>query len=78
MIHRRADRPEHTERAPYEQQRIAANGPRFVMGTPPQVREQLQRLAESYGTDEIMVANISLSFEDRLRSYELLAEMFLT
>jgi luciferase family oxidoreductase group 1 len=61
----------------YEQQRIEANRPRFIMGTPQQVREQLLRLSEEYQADEIMVANIALSFEDRLRSYELLAEMFL-
>jgi alkanesulfonate monooxygenase SsuD/methylene tetrahydromethanopterin reductase-like flavin-dependent oxidoreductase (luciferase family) len=62
---------------PYEQQRIEANSPRFIMGTPPQVKEQLERLAEKYRTDEIMIANIALSFEDRVRSYELLAELFL-
>jgi luciferase family oxidoreductase group 1 len=61
---------------PYEQQRIEANSPRFIMGTPPQVKEQLERLAEKYRTDEIMIANIALSFEDRVRSYELLAELF--
>lgn len=65
------------EYSPYELARIEANRPRFVMGTPGQVKEQLQRLSEEYGTDEIMAANIALSFEDRLRSYELLAELFL-
>ena len=71
------DEVKDVEYSPYEQQRIEANSPRFIMGTPPQVKEQLERLAESYGTDEIMIANIALSFEDRLRSYELLAELFL-
>ncbi|HEY1115844.1 MAG TPA: LLM class flavin-dependent oxidoreductase [Chitinophagaceae bacterium] len=65
------------EHTPYELSRIEANSPRFVMGTPPQVKEQLEGLAAAYGVEEIMVANIALSFEDRLRSYELLAEMFL-
>lgn len=65
------------EYTPYELSRIEANSPRFVMGTPPQVKEQLEGLAAAYGVEEIMVANIALSFEDRLRSYELLAEMFL-
>ena len=71
------DEVKDVEYTPYELARIEANSPRFVMGTPPQVKEQLERLAAAYGVDEIMVANIALSFEDRLRSYELLAEMFL-
>lgn len=62
---------------PYEQERLRANSPRFIMDTPKEVKEQLQRLSEAYATDEIMVANIALNFEDRLRSYELLAGMFL-
>ena len=62
---------------PYELHRIEANSPRFIMGTPQQVKDQLLQVAENYGVEEIMAANIALNLEDRLHSYELLAELFL-
>lgn len=71
------DEVKDVEYTPYEQERLRANSARFIMGTPKEVKQQLERLAEAYASDEIMVANIALNFEDRLRSYELLAGMFL-
>lgn len=59
-----------------EQQRILLNRKRVVSGTPKQVKEQLQQLANDYAVDELMLVTITHSFEDRLRSYELLAEAF--
>jgi alkanesulfonate monooxygenase SsuD/methylene tetrahydromethanopterin reductase-like flavin-dependent oxidoreductase (luciferase family) len=49
---------------------------RMVFGTPEQVREQLEKLAASYGVNEITAVTITYDFQDRLRSYELLAEVF--
>ncbi|WP_033370448.1 LLM class flavin-dependent oxidoreductase [Hymenobacter norwichensis] len=49
---------------------------RMVSGTPEQVREQLEKLAADYGVDEVTAVTITYDFQDRLRSYELLAEVF--
>ena len=57
-------------------QRIHFNRARCVSGTPEQVKQKLTKLANDYGVDEIVAATITYSFQDRLRSYELLAEVF--
>lgn len=61
---------------PPEQQRIMANRPRVINGTPDEVKNQLLELAAAYDTDEIMAVNIALDFRERMRCYELLAEVF--
>jgi luciferase family oxidoreductase group 1 len=63
---------------PYEQERIAANASRMIMGTPDDVHQQLTSLAKAYQVEEIMIVNLAQKFEDRLRSYELMAEMFMS
>jgi len=60
-----------------EWERVQRNRSRMITGTPPQVKEQLLQLAADYAVDEIVVATITDSFADRLRSYELLAALFL-
>ncbi|KAA9327565.1 LLM class flavin-dependent oxidoreductase [Hymenobacter busanensis] len=52
------------------------NRQRYVCGTPEQVKKQLENLARSYGVDEVVATTITADFADRLRSYELLAEVF--
>lgn len=59
-----------------EWERVLHNRNRMIAGTPPKVKEQMLQLAADYSVDEIVVATIADRFEDRLRSYELLAEMF--
>ena len=49
---------------------------RQIVGTPDQVKAELEALAESYGVDEIVVLTISHDFAARKRSYTLLAEAF--
>ncbi|UOG73098.1 LLM class flavin-dependent oxidoreductase [Hymenobacter tibetensis] len=61
--------PELLARLDYHHQRI-------VSGTPQQVREQLEKLAAAYGVNEIVAVTITYDFQDRLRSYELLADVF--
>jgi len=56
--------------------RIAYNRRRQVVGSPEQVKERLIALAESYGVTEVVVVSICYEFAARLRSYELLAEVF--
>jgi len=47
-----------------------------ILGTPSEVREQLETLAASTGADAFSVITITPEFEQRLRSYELLAGAF--
>jgi luciferase family oxidoreductase group 1 len=49
---------------------------RTVAGTPDQVKARLEALAADYGVDELVVVTITHDFKARLRSYELLAEVF--
>jgi luciferase family oxidoreductase group 1 len=46
-----------------------------VVGDPERVRAELLRLAEHYGVEEIMTVTVTHSYEARLRSYQLLAEV---
>ena len=50
--------------------------PRYVVGTPMQVRERLERMATGLGIDEVVVNTIVWDHAARLRSYELLARVF--
>ncbi|WP_375434320.1 LLM class flavin-dependent oxidoreductase [uncultured Hymenobacter sp.] len=61
--------PELSARLDYHHQRM-------VSGNPEQVRAQLEKLAATYGVNEITAVTITYDFQDRLRSYELLAEIF--
>ena len=57
--------------------RVQYNRLRTIMGTPDVVKEKIKQLARTFEVDEVVVATFADTFEDRLRSYELLAEMFL-
>lgn len=59
-----------------ESQRARSNGRVLVSGAPEQVREQLTRLAADHGVDELVVNTLTHDPADRLRSYQLLAELF--
>ncbi|MGH7841506.1 MAG: LLM class flavin-dependent oxidoreductase [Candidatus Binataceae bacterium] len=50
--------------------------PRYVLGTPARVRDQLTLMAEELRVDELMVITIVHDHRARLRSYELLAQAF--
>jgi alkanesulfonate monooxygenase SsuD/methylene tetrahydromethanopterin reductase-like flavin-dependent oxidoreductase (luciferase family) len=43
------------------------------VGSPPQVADQLERLREATGADELIITTITHDHADRVRSYELLA-----
>ena len=49
---------------------------RSVVGTPQQVKAGIEALAAEFGADEVMALTITYDFEDRLRSYKMLAEAF--
>lgn len=48
----------------------------MVLGTPKQCREKIEKLAKEYGVDEVMIVNVTYSFNVRKKSYELLANEF--
>lgn len=56
--------------------RMAFNRGRFIAGTPDVVKAELLKIADRYQTDEIMIATPAESWEDRKKSYELIAQMF--
>jgi luciferase family oxidoreductase group 1 len=60
-----------------EQQRLAYHRNRYIAGTPQYVKEKLEELAANFDTNEIVVATFAESREDRLMSYQLLAEAIL-
>ena len=59
-----------------DQAQLAYNRARVLSGTPEQVHAQLTELAAEYGVAEVTAVTITAAFEDRRRSYELLAEVF--
>ena len=48
----------------------------MILGTPAQCKEKIEKLAIEYGVDELMIVNVTYSFEDRMKSYELLSNKF--
>lgn len=59
-----------------EEQRLAYHRHRYITGTPGIIKEEFTALAESFETDEIVVATFADQKEDRLKSYELMAAVF--
>ncbi|HJW40700.1 MAG TPA: LLM class flavin-dependent oxidoreductase [Rhizomicrobium sp.] len=71
--------PEEAAAQPLTQQEeklLASVARRSIVGTKEQVRERLTALADAHGADELVVVTITFDFASRLRSYELLAEVF--
>jgi luciferase family oxidoreductase group 1 len=55
---------------------IAYMRSRSIFGAPDQVQARLLALGQEYGVDEFVVVTITHDFAARMRSYELLAEVF--
>jgi luciferase family oxidoreductase group 1 len=62
--------------SPEEWRRVLANRSRTVLGTPDEVKAQLESLARDLDVDEIVISTFTEHAEDRLHSYELMAELF--
>ncbi|MVN74868.1 MsnO8 family LLM class oxidoreductase [Hymenobacter sp. HMF4947] len=62
--------------SPEEEARLKYHKGRVVSGTATQVHAHLTRIAAAYDVDELTIVTITADFQDRLRSYELLAEAF--
>jgi luciferase family oxidoreductase group 1 len=63
--------------SPFEHARILENRKRMVVGNPKKVKERLLELSEQYETDEIMLVTITYDFEDKLKSFKLVADELL-
>lgn len=59
-----------------EREMMKAARARISFGTPDKVKAEITALAEAYGTDEVVILTITPEFEQRTRSYALLAEAF--
>lgn len=71
--------PEEAAEYPYTQQEWAFVQDRLqtaAIGTPEQVKEIIENVAREWETDEIMTVTITYDFADRIRSYEMLADVF--
>ncbi|TMU84448.1 LLM class flavin-dependent oxidoreductase [Bacillus sp. BHET2] len=60
-----------------EKERIVENRKRTIVGTPQKVREELHMLSEVYQTDEFMIITNVEKREDKIKSYELIADAVL-
>jgi luciferase family oxidoreductase group 1 len=63
--------------SPFERARITENRKRMVVGNPKKVKGKLLELSEQYETDEIMLVTITYDFEDKLKSFKLVADELL-
>ncbi len=71
--------PDEASQYPYsifEKERVRENRSRMIVGDPKQVKEKIEHLARAYNVNEVIVNTIVSPFEERLKSYELLAKEF--
>ena len=72
--------PENAMAYPYtdfEKPHVLENRKRMIVGTPKKVRAQIEQLAEEFRADEVMLVMIAYDFQDKLKSYELIAKEML-
>jgi alkanesulfonate monooxygenase SsuD/methylene tetrahydromethanopterin reductase-like flavin-dependent oxidoreductase (luciferase family) len=55
---------------------VLQNRGRMICGTPDVVKEKITAMASRFGVEEVVISTFADRFEDRLRSYELLSELF--
>ncbi|WP_173917781.1 LLM class flavin-dependent oxidoreductase [Halobacillus sp. Marseille-Q1614] len=60
----------------FEEEQIAENRSRIIVGSPERVKEEIEDLARYYDVNEVIINSIVSPFENRLQSYQLLAEAF--
>ncbi|WP_160724780.1 LLM class flavin-dependent oxidoreductase [Bacillus sp. USDA818B3_A] len=60
-----------------ERLKIQENRKRMIIGTPEKVKTEILQLSERYMTEEFMIICNIHNFEDKIRSYQLLAETIL-
>lgn len=73
--------PEKALKYPYtdfEKPYILENRKRMIIGTPKTARVQIEEMAAAFGVDEVMLVMNTYHFEDKLKSYELIAKEMLS
>lgn len=60
----------------YDDMRLVQGRQRRIVGTPEQVRNQIQAISERYQTKDILIASPIHNYAARIRSYELIAQAF--
>ncbi|CAA9359403.1 MAG: hypothetical protein AVDCRST_MAG93-7566, partial [uncultured Chloroflexia bacterium] len=70
------DEAAHYPFSPAERAQLPAMRGRHIIGDPASVKAQLDVLVEASGANELMVTTNTGLYADRVRSYELLAEVF--
>jgi len=60
----------------YELERMIHHRKRMITGKPAEIKQKLIKLANDYDVDEIIAVTIAEDFDDRLKSYQYLAEQF--
>ncbi|NII24007.1 hypothetical protein HB364_02870 [Pseudoflavitalea sp. X16] len=63
--------------SPDEWRRVLFNRQRTIIGTPDVVKEKMLALAAALDVEEVAAATFAETREDRFKSYELLAALFL-
>jgi len=48
----------------------------MILGTTKECKIQIENLAKEYEVDEVMIVNVSYSFNQRTKSYEELSKFF--
>lgn len=59
-----------------EEQKVTLNRRRMIVGTPSQVKEEIERLAAAFKTNEMMIVPNVSGIENRKKGIRLLAEEF--
>ena len=61
----------------FEKKHVLENRKRMIVGTPKTVRAQIEKLAEEFDAEEVMLVMRAYDFQDKLNSYELIANEML-
>ncbi|MGG4488177.1 LLM class flavin-dependent oxidoreductase [Metabacillus idriensis] len=60
--------------SPEDVKMMKAAEEKMVIGNPTEVKKQLLDIEKKYGADELMIVTITHSYDDRLKSYKLIAD----
>jgi len=63
--------------SPFERARIQENRKRMIVGDIDHIEREIIRISEEYQTNEIMLTTIAYDFEDKIKSFERIAERML-
>jgi len=65
-----------TPYTPPQRRLLEAHLKQTIAGSPNTIKRKLTALAATHGVEELVIVTNTHDFQDRLRSYELLADLF--